>query len=78
MVSVGEQGPSTVLRTVPLPAASLRGGAVAFDTSSLPLIPANAGTQVVRRPRHANDLHSPFNRSRPVIWVPAFAGMSGD
>ena len=41
-----------------------------------PLIPATAGTQVVRRCAPADTRADP-ERSRPVIWVPAFAGMSG-
>ena len=41
-----------------------------------PLIPATAGTQVVRRCAPADTRADP-ERSRPVVWVPAFAGMSG-
>ena len=48
-----------------------------FDQAhSYPLIPANAGTQIVKR-RALADMSLHPNRSGPMIWVPAFAGMSG-
>jgi hypothetical protein len=44
---------------------------------STPLIPAKAGTQIVKRglDRFAADQ---FWMARSVIWVPAFAGTSGE
>jgi hypothetical protein len=43
-----------------------------------PLIPANAGTQMVRRQRQPNEARVDLADMRsPMIWVPAFAGMSG-
>ena len=41
-----------------------------------PLIPANAGTQIIGRDRLGWRLMSARAR-RFTIWVPAFAGMSG-
>jgi len=45
----------------------------------IPLIPANAGTQIIRLDRSVLNSVEPGRESpRSTTWVPAFAGMSGE
>jgi hypothetical protein len=41
-----------------------------------PLIPANAGTQIIWHDSQTM-FRLTWRRSRLVIWIPAYAGMSG-
>lgn len=42
-----------------------------------PLIPANAGTPMANRGCGTAGAAGNFQAMRPMIWVPAYAGMSG-
>ena len=49
------------------------------SATQYPLIPAKAGIQILKRDAlSSSHLHILDQPPRPMIWIPAFAGMSGE
>ncbi|MNX25855.1 hypothetical protein D3C86_559140 [compost metagenome] len=61
------------------PPPAEEGGAIRCGITLHPLIPAKAGIQIVRRVADSKRHHCAIvsRRLRHMIWIPAFAGMSG-